>query len=432
MGKQTRSINHRDALRQILTFTHVNYPQLAAHPDILAIITHWLQDMYSTPFFAEDEVGNFWRELLASTLAYRKFDLSNPFRSVQTYAQERIKIQFINGSGSNTPFPPPARGNFRFIDLFAGIGGFRIALESVGGKCVFSCDIDKAARETYFMNFGEFPFGDVRQFTGPDISDQDLDNLIPEHDILAAGFPCQPFSRAGVSARNSLEKEHGFKDEILGTLFFDIVRIAMVKRPRVLFLENVKNLLRHDGGNTFQTMKRIIEKELHYTFHSDVIDASRLVPQRRKRAYMVCFRDGETGFDFPDILYKGPERKLREILEDDPDEVYTISDRLWEGHQKRTKRNLERGTGFTAFLADLDKPSNTLVARYYKDGKECLIGQEGKPPRMLTIREAARLQGFPEEFIPPEARTRAYKQFGNAVPVPVATEIAKAIAIKLK
>jgi DNA (cytosine-5)-methyltransferase 1 len=327
----------------------------------------------------------------------------------------------------DVPFPPPKIEKFKFIDLFAGIGGFRIALQEFGGKCVFSSEIDNWAKTTYEANFGEFPFGDIREFTGESVSDEELNYLIPDHDVLAGGFPCQPFSLAGVSARNSLGIAHGFDDLEKGNLFLDIIRIAMVKRPKVLFLENVSNFKSHDKGKTFSMAKDIIENELGYSFNWKIINSNPLVPQSRKRFYIVCFRD-KREFNFPTI--EGEPIPLRTILETEIDSKYTISDRLWAGHQNRTKRNLARGTGFTAHTANLDKPSNTLVARYYKDGKECLIPQDGENPRKLTPRECARLQGFPEDFKIPVSDTQAYRQFGNSVAVPVISRIAEGISEK--
>jgi DNA (cytosine-5)-methyltransferase 1 len=327
-------------------------------------------------------------------------------------------------------FPPPNVPAFSFIDLFAGIGGFRVALQKLKGVCVFSSEWDKAAQRTYLNNYGELPFGDITSFTAETISDTLLDSLIPDHDVLAGGFPCQPFSHAGVSARNAVGKEHGFKCDTQGTLFFDIMRIAAVKRPKVLFLENVRNIERHDGGRTFAVIKQSIE-ELGYDFKYQVIDASSLVPQRRLRCYMVCFRkDLRISYGFPS--FEGDALPLKSILEPYPEAKFTISDKLWLGHQNRTQRNLDRGTGFTAHLADLEKPSNTLVARYGKDGKECLVPQGKKNPRLLTPRECARLQGYPESFLIPEARTTAYRQFGNSVAVPVVTRISKSIVKAFK
>lgn len=328
----------------------------------------------------------------------------------------------------NVPFPPPNKPTFKFVDLFSGIGGFRIAMQNLNGKCVFSSEIDNSAKRTYEMNFGEYPFGDILDFTGPAISDKQLDVLIPDHDILAAGFPCQPFSLAGVSARNYLGQSHGFSDEDKGNLFFDIARIASVKKSKIVFLENVKNFRGHDDGKTFLTVKKTME-DLGYFFYSDVINADRLVPQSRRRFFMVCFRDKPNNFDFP--KFEGEARVLREILEENVPANYTISDRLWQGHLDRTTRNLNRGTGFVAHLADLDKPTKTLVARYGKDGKECLIPQKNRNPRKLTPRECARLQGFPENFILPISDAAAYRQFGNSVAVPVVEAIAMQLVREL-
>jgi DNA (cytosine-5)-methyltransferase 1 len=323
------------------------------------------------------------------------------------------------GNWERIPFPPPKNPKFTFIDLFAGIGGFRIAMQEQQGKCVFSSEWDTYSQKSYEINFGEVPFGDIREIP---------EDLIPDHDVLCAGFPCQPFSLAGVSARNSLNAAHGFACEIQGTLFFDVVRIIKAKQPKVVFLENVKNLTSHDEGKTFAIIKKTIES-LGYKFSKALIDSSPLVPQKRIRCYMVCIKNEEEEFDFPKI--DGPPLALKTILEKKVDQSFTISNKLWEGHQRRTRRNLERGTGFTAFCADLDKPSKTIVARYGKDGKECLIPQGRKNPRMLTPRECARLQGFPEEFIISSAKTTAYKQFGNSVAIPVVRKIAEKIAAYL-
>lgn len=339
-----------------------------------------------------------------------------PIVSAETYAG--LRDLYDVGKKSHTP---PA---FTFIDLFAGIGGFRLALEKFAGKSVFAVEWEKSAQETYYENYGEYPFGDINLFTGDGYKDKEIRGLIPDHDILAAGFPCQPFSLGGVSARNSLNQLHGFDCETQGTLFYSIARIAELKKPKVLFLENVKNILHHDGGMTFEVIKSTIEG-LGYTFFHKLIGSQTLVPQKRVRCFMVCVRNDLVGakgdFTFPE--FEGESLALRSILEEDPDPVYTISDKLWEGHQKRTERNVARGTGFTAHLADLDKPSKTIVARYGKDGKECLIPQEGKNPRKLTIGECRRLFGYPKDFKLPEAMTPVYKLFGNSVVVPVVERI---------
>ena len=319
---------------------------------------------------------------------------------------------------------------FKFIDLFAGIGGFHLALQSLGGECVFASEIDEKARSTYKQNHGMNPHGDIRAITAPDRPDNVIRTQIPDHDILAAGFPCQPFSLAGVSARNALGQSHGLLDETQGTLFYDIARIVKIKKPKALLLENVSNIVRHDGGKTFDVLKRVVE-DLGYSLSWSVLNSETLVPQRRKRCFMVAFRDAdmEEKMAFPDL--SGDPIPLRTALEKDVDDKYTLSDRGWAGHQRRTAANIARGTGFTAHTADLNKPSNTIVARYYKDGKECLIPQEGKNPRFLTPRECARLQGFPDSFIPHPTRSAAYKQFGNAVPVPVVKAVAEAMLVKL-
>jgi DNA (cytosine-5)-methyltransferase 1 len=323
--------------------------------------------------------------------------------------------QYLFEVKAKVPFPGPSKeeAKFTFIDLFAGIGGFRMALQNLGGRCVFSSEWDKSAQQTYRANYGDIPFGDITK--------QEIQNLIPKKfDILCAGFPCQPFSRAGVSARNFLGLLHGFEHPTQGNLFFEIVKIAAKHQPKVLFLENVKNLKSHDNGNTFATIERMI-KEIGYSFSSKIINAETEVPQRRERTYMVCFKNDKVNFEFP--KFEGNSKKLGDYLEQEVSEYYTLSDAMWQGHIKRSKRNKDRGTGFTVSLADLNKPSNTIVARYYKDGKECLIAQPHNNPRMLTPRECARLQGFPETFLYHPSRKAAYQQFGNSVAVPIVKKI---------
>ena len=397
-------------------------PEVANHAPTLreelpAIVTHWLQSTDEAPIMFGAEEGDRWRQILSGYVGAAIYGGA----SSKTARQVPFSIDY-----GGLPFPPEDKPAFRFIDLFAGIGGFRIALQRQGGECVFTSEWDKYAKHTYAQNFGETPFGDIRQFTAPEISEEKIRDLIPDHEILAAGFPCQPFSNAGVSARSSLGQQHGFSCEIQGTLFFDLVRIAKAKRPKVLLLENVRNLASHNQGDTFKRIRKTIEDDLGYSFAYEIIDSSPLVPQRRKRCYMVCLRDKKLNYSFPEIT--GPALALGDYLEDAPETKYTISDRLWEGHKNRTQRNLDRGTGFTAFEADLSKPANTLVARYYKDGKECLIPQKGKNPRMLTPKECARLQGYPNKFLHHPTNMHAYKQFGNSVAVPVVEAIAKTLA----
>jgi len=385
--------------------------------EICALITHWCQeasnghsvrlpDARLTKLLRKEVQG---RGCLAAT------------EDVDLRIQEDAQI--LPGLlDACVPFPPPVKPEFTFIDLFAGIGGFRLAAQNEGGKCVFSSEWNEAAQQTYLKNYGELPFGDIRQFTNKEISDTVLQKCIPKHDVLCAGFPCQPFSHAGVSARQSLGRSHGFDCATQGTLFFDLIRIAKALKPKVLILENVRNLMNHDKGNTFKIIRETIEKDLKYSFFPMLVDARTMVPQKRVRCFMVCFRDTSIEFDFPN--FGGEPKLLKSILEPSKRvESYTISDRMWAGHQRRTIRNIARGAGFTTYAASLDAPSNTIVARYWKDGKECLVPQKGKNPRTLTPRECARLQGFPEEFIIPERKKDAYMQFGNSVVVPVVERI---------
>mgnify|MGYP000247640823 CR=1 FL=1 len=318
------------------------------------------------------------------------------------------------------PFPPPEDPKFTFIDLFAGIGGFRLGLQKLGGKCVFSSEWNHYAQKTYEANFGEVPFGDITKID---------ESEIPNHDILVGGFPCQPFSIAGVSKKNSLGKDHGFLDETQGTLFFDIVRIIKEKRPKAFLLENVKNLVSHDKGNTFRVISNSIDK-LNYTFYPMVLDGKYFVPQHRERIIMVGFDKkrfkGEEQFEFPKMP-QNPPKVIEDILEKSVDPKYTLSDKLWNYLQRYAAKHKAAGNGFGFGLVNFDGISRTLSARYYKDGSEILIPQEGKNPRRLTPRECARLQGYPEKFKIPVSDTQAYKQFGNSVVTPLMQEVGKQI-----
>ena len=307
---------------------------------------------------------------------------------------------------------------FTFADLFAGIGGMRLAFSNCGGECVFSCERDKNCQKTYRDNFGEVPAGDIREIKASDI---------PNHDILLAGFPCQPFSIAGVSKKNSLGKATGFLDETQGTLFFEIVRILAAKRPKTFLLENVKNLKSHDGGRTWQIITATLN-DLGYSIFSAVLDGKIFVPQHRERIFIVGF-DSERYKDFINFSFdfEPPEKvpALKDILENHVDERYTLSDKLWNYLQSYADKHKAKGNGFGFGLPDLNGVSRTLSARYYKDGSEILIRQDKKNPRRLTPRECARLQGFPENYKIVVSDTNAYKQFGNSVVVPLVTAIAK-------
>jgi DNA (cytosine-5)-methyltransferase 1 len=327
---------------------------------------------------------------------------------------------------SNNVRPP------KFIDLFAGIGGTRLALESTGADCVFTSEWDRFAVQTYKTNFGEnHPIvGDIREIDESDV---------PNHQILVGGFPCQPFSLAGVSKKNSLGKAHGFSCPIQGNLFFDVARIIKHKRPQLVILENVKNLLSHDNGRTFQIIRQTLEDDLGYSLSYKVFDAQNLVPQHRERVIMVAKKNGKP-FDFNSIQIRNTNTTLSKILhpqdgserssiyiEGELGKVlskYTLSDKLWNYLQDYAEKHRKKGNGFGFGLFGPDDVARTLSARYHKDGSEILIKQPRKNPRRLTPREAARLMGFPDSFDIPVSDTQAYRQFGNSVVVPLITRIA--------
>lgn len=295
---------------------------------------------------------------------------------------------------------------FTFIDLFAGIGGMRIPLEELGGKCVFSSEIDKYCIQSYKANFEEEPHGDITQID---------EKNIPKHNILVAGFPCQAFSHAGL--------KKGFQDT-RGTLFFDIARILKHKKPEAFLLENVKGLRGHDKGRTLNTIIKTLNELGYQSINLEVLNSKNFgLPQNRERIFIVGFKK-YLNFNFPQPLNK--KTRLGTILHKNVARKLTISDKLWDSHQKRKQKNkdLGRGFGYSSFNRDA-KYTSTISARYYKDGSEILIEQKNKNPRMLSPREAARLQGFPESFKIVVSNLQAYKQFGNSVSVPVIKEIAK-------
>ena len=319
---------------------------------------------------------------------------------------------------------PVLKSQFTFIDLFAGIGGMRLAYENVGGRCVYSNEWNKYSQQTYYANFGEQPEGDITKVDA---------KTIPDHDILVAGFPCQPFSIAGVSKKISLGRKTGFEDKTQGTLFFDVCRILKEKRPKAFMLENVKNLKSHDKGRTFKTILESLD-ELKYKVFFAVLDGQNFVPQHRERIIIVGFDMERYGddieFDF-DITPVNPKPVMRDILEKKVDDKYTLSDNLWTYLQNYAAKHRAAGNGFGYGIAPLDGVSRTISARYHKDGSEILIAQKGKNPRRLTPRECARLQGFPESFVIPVSDTRAYRQFGNSVVVPLIENVAKLIVEKI-
>ena len=340
-------------------------------------------------------------------------------------------------------FGPPVHEaggqDFSFVDIFAGIGGMRLGFEAAGGTCVFTCEWNKYSQQTYRANFGDDDIGgDIREI--PELA-------IPAHDVLVAGFPCQPFSIAGVSKKNALNEPHGFACQAQGTLFFDLARLIAYHRPKAFLLENVKNLVNHDRGRTFATIRSILEDELNYTISPRVIDARHWVPQHRERIFIAGFRDNcdfnltrmplpecddmptlgsiihpEDGTEIEEPHYTvGPLARV--------DERYTLSEHLWEYLVTYAEKHRAKGNGFGYGLVGKESVARTLSARYYKDGSEILIEQQDNLPRRLTPRECARLMGFDgpgtAEFKIPVSDTQAYKQFGNAVAVPVVEAIAK-------
>lgn len=324
-----------------------------------------------------------------------------------------LELKHILEFPEGIPFPNKKKAKYKMIDLFAGIGGTRLGFYQTGKvSVVFSSEIDKFAVKTYTANFGECPSGDITKISA---------KVIPDHDILVGGFPCQAFSQAGL--------KRGFEDT-RGTLFFEIARILKEKQPKAFLLENVKNLVLHDSGNTFTTIKNTLE-ELGYAVTPIIYKAKDFgVPQNRERIYIIGFNKTKVKnySSFKPPVPPKIETCVGDILEKKVDSKYTISDQLWNGHQRRKIENKENGKGFGYSLFDASSPyTNTISARYYKDGSEILIKQKGKNPRKLTPREAARLQGFPENFIIPVSDTQAYKQFGNSVAVPVINAIAQQI-----
>lgn len=321
--------------------------------------------------------------------------------------------------------PDHAKEQYTFIDLFAGIGGMHIAYASAGARCVYSNEWNKYSQQTYYANFGIQPDDDITKVVAEDI---------PDHDILVAGFPCQPFSIAGVSKKQSLGRATGFEDKTQGTLFFDVCRILKAKRPKAFMLENVKNLCSHDRGRTFKVIQESLA-ELNYKVFFQILDGKVYVPQHRERIVIVGFDMERYGEDINFEFALDPGEKqpvMRDILETDVSDKYTLSDKLWIYLQNYAAKHKAAGNGFGYGIAPLDGISRTISARYYKDGSEILIAQEGKNPRRLTPRECARLQGFPDSFKIPVSDTQAYKQFGNSVVVPLMAEVAKLVVGKLE
>lgn len=406
----------------------------ASYETQIAILSHYLHSLDGKTDIASGEKRYEILDAIRDYFEYkRKHDKKNPIweDAIQLFenngmlgvAESNPYENDLFADFFKVPFPAPENPKFTFIDLFAGMGGFRLAMQAQGGKCVFSSEWNAYSQKTYFANFGDMPFGDITK--------EITKSYIPEHfDILCAGFPCQPFSIAGVSKKKSLGRETGFKDKTQGTLFFDVADIISRHRPKAFYLENVKNLTSHDKGNTFRVIKETLE-ELNYSLHYQVMDGQTYVPQHRERIMIVGFDKerfhGEEKFEFPE--QHEATRSIKEILDPNIDPKYTLSDKLWAYLQNYAEKHRAKGNGFGYGLVDLNGISRTLSARYYKDGSEILIPQEnGKNPRRLSPRECARLMGYPDDYrIDRVSDVQAYRQCGNSVIVPLITAVSEQI-----
>jgi len=390
------------------------FPAFAATDEFRASVTHWMQ----TPEHCSAHMDRAVFKQLSKSI-----DWNNAEVAEGTEVQPLL-FHF------DCPYPPVENPQFKFIDLFAGIGGFRIGMQSNGGKCVFTSEWDKYAKQTYETNFGETPFGDIRNITS---------EMIPDHDVLCAGFPCQPFSLAGVSKKNSLGRKHGFEDETQGTLFFEVARIIRDKRPKAIFLENVKNLMSHDEGRTFEVIRKALEEDLGYVINWKIVNGRNWVPQNRQRIFIVGYDPKQIKIskeqivipDGPESDYKYPE--LRSIIHDKI-EGLTLGPGTWSTLERHKAHHAGAGNGFGYGLHKLPiqagETTRTISARYHKDGAEILVEQKGEErPRRLHVKEAMQLQGYdPNKFNFPVSDSQAYKQIGNSVVVPVI----KAIGAEIK
>lgn len=296
--------------------------------------------------------------------------------------------------------------------------GFEQAFKDDDPETVFVSEWNKFSNQTYKANFhDDFEIvGDITQVPSEEI---------PDHEILLAGFPCQPFSIAGVSKKNSMGRPTGFQDKTQGTLFFEVARIIDAKRPRAFMLENVKNLVSHDHGNTFKVIMSVLTEDLGYHVYWKVVDGKNWTPQHRERIYIVGFRD-DVDFDWDDLEVPPQGGGVfADIRETDVPDKYTLSDKLWTYLQNYAAKHRAAGNGFGYGLIGPDSTTRTLSARYYKDGSEILVRQDDENPRRLTPRECARLQGFPDSFVIPVSDTQAYRQFGNSVCVPAVAAVAR-------
>ncbi|HDO06412.1 MAG TPA: DNA (cytosine-5-)-methyltransferase [Bacteroidetes bacterium] len=419
-------MNYIEARHLITNYLKKHYPKIVSNDEIEAIITHWLLNPDICPPYISKKAFNACRQLFGLSPISKE----NEFLVREEPSPYQLKFDLTH---ENIPYPAPGNSEFRFIDLFAGIGGFRIAFQNAGGKCVFTSEWDKHAKKTYEANFGEVPYGDIRKTNKKEI---------PEHDVLCAGFPCQPFSLAGVSKKNSLGRKHGFADETQGTLFFEILEILKLKRPKAFFLENVKNLLTHDKKHTFEVIRHSLGDDLGYVINWIIVDGAKWVPQHRERIFIVGFNPAKIRIkkeeitipDKPGNGYKYSE--LSDIIQKKVD-GYTLGPGTWATLERHKKHHAAEGNGFGYGLHKLPIPEGTVTrtisARYHKDGAEILIEQRGQRPRRLTVEEAMQLQGYdPKKFVFPVSQTQAYKQIGNSVVVPAIEATAKEIVKILK
>ncbi len=419
-----------DTARELIKeFCSEKFPELLNHDEFNAISTHFLMSPDERiPFLKETEQKDLYSHLLEKLTYTSSSECEDSVREGES--QKTFDFVF-----DTIPFPPPENPKFTFIDLFAGIGGFRQAMQDNGGKCVFSSEWDKYAQQTYFRNYGEIPFGDIRKIETKDI---------PDHDILCGGFPCQPFSLAGVSKKKSMGRKHGFEDETQGTLFFNVAKIIADKRPKAFFLENVKNLLTHDKKRTFEVIRKTLEEELGYVVNWKIVDGANWVPQHRERLFIVGYDPKQINITKDEIIipskpssdYKYPE--LKDIIQAEVDKKYTLGPGTWDTLERHKANHAKKGNGFGYGLhkwpIEKGTVTRTISARYHKDGAEILIEQPHRDrPRRLTVDEAKQLQGYDKEkFVFPVSNTQAYKQIGNSVVVPAIREVAKEIVKILK
>ncbi len=415
-----------DLEREDLLGQLASSPVLESNPDARAVASHLLTRHRECPPTISKKEYESLRAVLVSLIseALPAGSSQSIFEPLEIYGDLQLE---------KSPFPAPKDPKFKFIDLFAGIGGFRIAFQNAGGECVFTSEWDKFAKKTYERNFGDTPYGDITKINERDI---------PDHDVLCAGFPCQPFSLAGVSKKNSLGRKHGFDDETQGTLFFDVKRIIKHHRPKAFMLENVKNLLSHDKGRTFGVIRKSLEDDLGYTITWKIVNGAKWVPQNRQRIFIVGFDPDQITVDKEDIdIPSGPRSdfdfvELNRIIQEKV-EGHTLGPGTWDTLIRHKANHAKKGNGFGYGLHAVPIPdgaaTRTISARYHKDGAEVLIEQPGGRPRRLTVREAMQLQGYdPEKFVFPVSNTQAYRQIGNSVVVPAVSACAEEIARVLR